>query len=347
MLQKKNLKIKTGVMGGSFNPFHLAHLNSLLTVRELFALENIILIPSFQTPLKERAEEIKPFHRLEMLKLVLNSYPFMTVDDQEILRKGLSYTHRSISQLFKKSDKEELFFIMGLDQFYIFDRWKNFKEILKKTNLIVTSRPGLVFPQKAMDCPKGLKPLIKKRLSKEMTLTFTAKTIYFCALKDMDISSAYIRQRFREGKEAAHLLPKSVDWYIKENKIYTNKTWEAENQTKKLIDFSIKEFKKKKAYAIQSFDLRSKPLPFSFGLIVSGSNIRQTKALATHIKRKINEHFGLNPMSEEGKTESRWIVLDYGDLVIHIFYDYTRKFYKLEELWDFPLSDASFKASQK
>ena len=132
LLQKKNLKIKTGVMGGSFNPFHLAHLNSLLTVRELFALENIILIPSFQTPLKERAEEIKPFHRLEMLKLVLNSYPFMTVDDQEILRKGLSYTHRSISQLFKKSDKEELFFIMGLDQFYIFDRWKNFKEILKK-----------------------------------------------------------------------------------------------------------------------------------------------------------------------------------------------------------------------
>ena len=325
-------------MGGSFNPFHLAHLNSLLTVKEQFDLKSIILIPSFRTPMKKKEEEIDPFHRLEMLKPVLSSFPFMTVDNQEILRKGLSYTHRSINQLFKKRDKEELFFIMGLDQFYIFDRWKNFKEILKKTNLIVTSRPGLSFPQKIVDCPKGLKPLIKERLSKEVTLKFTDKKIYFCALKDMDISSAYIRQRLREGKEAAHLLPKAVDLYIKENRIYTSPALDSENQIQKLVDFSIKEFEKKKAYNIQSFDLRSKPLPFSFGLIVSGSNMRQTRALAAHIKKEIKKHFELNPMSEEGRAESRWIVLDYGDLVFHIFYDYTRKFYKLEELWGSPLS---------
>ena len=341
MPKKKNLKIKTGVMGGSFNPFHLAHLNSLLTVREENSLNSIILIPSFQTPLANKEKMVSPFYRLEMLKQLSSFYPFIEVDDQEIIRKGVSYTHRTITQLHKKRKKEDLFFIMGLDQFYIFDLWKNFMSILKKTNLIVTSRPGLSFPEKLSDFPKGLKPLIKKRSSKEVSLKFSEKKIYFCNLKDMDISSQYIRQRLKEGKEATYLIPKTMDLYIKEHHLYTSEI--EDHPTQELLDFSIEELKKKKAYDIKSFDLRLRPLPFSFGLIVSGSNTRQTKSLANYIKMKIKNQFGLEPIGEEGKTESRWIVLDYGDLVIHIFYDYTKKIYKLEELWELPLSDSSLK----
>lgn len=331
-------------MGGSFDPFHLAHFNSLLTVKEQFALKDIILIPSFQTPLKKKEKDISPSQRLEMLQQALSSYPFMTVDRQEILRKGVSYTHRTITQLFKKRTKEDLFFIMGLDQFYIFDKWKNFKSILEKTNLIVTSRPGLSFPKKLTDFPKGLRAFIKKRSAKEVSLKCSEKKIYFCALKDMDISSSYIRKRLKEGKEVSHLLTKEVDLYIKEHKLWQGKEHEIEVQTQELIDFSIKELKKKKAYDIKSFDLRSKPLPFSYGLIVSASNTRQTKALAVHIKRKIKQRFALEPIGEEGKTSARWIVFDYGNLVIHIFYDYTKRFYKLEELWESSTPDNSLKA---
>lgn len=340
-LKKNNLKIRTGIMGGSFNPFHLAHLNSLLTVREQFHLQNILLIPSFQTTLKKAEEEVSPFHRLEMLKGILSSYPFMKVDDQEILRKGLSYTYQTITQLTKKRANEDLFFIMGLDQFYIFDQWKNFKEILKKSKLIVTSRPGLSFPKKLLDCPKGLRPLIKSQRGKEISLKDTDNRIYFCSLKDMDISSSYVRERLREGKEVSQLLPESVDSYIKQKQLYASQPESLVVPVQELLDFSIKELKKKKAYDIKSFDLRSRPLPFSYGLIVSGSNTRQTKALAVHIKKSIKKHFGLKPLSEEGKESARWIVFDYGDLLIHIFYDYTKKFYKLEELWTSPLSDSS------
>ena len=322
-------------MGGSFSPFHLAHLNSLLTVREQFALKNIIVIPSFQTPLREGKELVSPFHRKEMLKKALNLYPFMLVDDQEIGRKGLSLSHQSVTQLVKQRKGEELFFIMGLDQFYIFDQWRNFKDILKKTNLIVTSRPGRAFPQKLADFPKGLQPLIKKRLTTKLFLKGTDKKIYFCALKDMDISSSHIKQRLREGKETAHLLPPAVSLYIKKNRLYRE---EELDLTQELIDFSIKELKKKKAYDIKSFDLRSKLLPFSYGLIATASNTRQTKALAIHLKKKIKEQFELNPLSEEGQKESRWIVFDYGNLVIHIFYGYTKKIYNLEELWERPFA---------
>ena len=109
MEKKRDLKIKTGVMGGGFNPFHLAHLNSLLTVREQFELENIIVIPSFQTPLKTE-KTADPRRRLEMLTKVLSPYPFFSVDDQEIRRKGLSYTHRTITQLCKKKEQGVVFY---------------------------------------------------------------------------------------------------------------------------------------------------------------------------------------------------------------------------------------------
>ena len=327
-------------MGGSFNPFHLAHLNSLLTVREKFSLEEIVVIPSFQTPLKEGEDMTDSSHRFEMLQQALSSYPFIRVDNQEILRKGVSYTHRTITQFYKKRNKTDLFFIMGLDQFYIFDRWKKFGDILKKTNLIVTSRPGEFFPKKLTDFPKGLKPMIKKRLLKEVHLKETDRKVYFCSLKDMDIASSYLRQRIKEKKEVDHLVPKFVGLYIKENQLYENEVKKQQDQTQKLLEFSIKELKKKKAYDIKTFDLRLKSLPFSSGLIVSGSNTRQTKALAAHLKREIKKKFGFDPISEEGKIESRWIVLDYGDLVVHIFYDYTKKIYKLEELWTTHPSDS-------
>ena len=330
-------------MGGSFDPFHLAHLNSLLTVKEKFNLDYILLIPSFKTPLKYGGKEINPFHRLEMLQRVAENYSFVFVDDQEIDRKEVSYTYKTVDELFKKRKQEALFFIMGLDQFYIFDQWKNYEEILQKINLIVTSRPGTQFPKKLSDLPQGLKPMVKtrkpdfitlkplKKLSK--TKKRAGKAIYFCELKDMDISSSDIKKRLLEGKEFSYLLPQKVDLYIKENKLYTKQA-KAPDHTNFLIEFAIKELKKKKAYDIKLYDLRNKPLPFSFGLLAVASNTRQTVAIANHLKRTIKEKFDLKPWSEEGKESAKWIVLDYGGLVFHIFYDYTRKFYNLEELWE-------------
>ena len=113
--------IKTAIMGGSFDPFHLAHLNSLLTVKEKFQIDQILLIPSFKTPLKNKDTSSAALHRLNMLEKMAEPYPFIKIDRQEISRKGLSYTCKTIKELYKKRQKEELFFIMGLDQFSIFD----------------------------------------------------------------------------------------------------------------------------------------------------------------------------------------------------------------------------------
>ncbi len=67
-------------------------------------------------------------------------------------------------------------------------------------------------------------------------------------------------------------------------------------------------------------------------VICSGNSDRQVQAIATHIEGNLGKQ-GLNPMGSEGKTEGRWALLDYGDVVVHIFYHPIREFYDLERLW--------------
>jgi len=67
-------------------------------------------------------------------------------------------------------------------------------------------------------------------------------------------------------------------------------------------------------------------------VISSGNSDRQVQAIASHIKEKLEKQ-GIYPLGIEGKREGRWILLDYGDVVIHIFYQPVREFYDLERLW--------------
>jgi len=67
-------------------------------------------------------------------------------------------------------------------------------------------------------------------------------------------------------------------------------------------------------------------------IICSGNSDRQVQAIAAHIEEKLGKE-GLRPLSIEGKREGRWVLLDYGDVVIHVFYQPVREFYDLERLW--------------
>ncbi len=314
-------------MGGGFDPFHFGHKNSLLTVKKFFNLDKIIIIPTFQTPLKGKNTD--SFHRLQMLKRVFAKDKQIFIDDQEILRGGISYSYKSCNQIVKQNKDSEIFLIIGFDQLKIFDQWKNFAKILEQTNLIVTSRLKTPFFNKISEFPKKMQKHLKRKYGSKVFLKNSTKIIYFCQLKDKNISSSLVRDRLRSGKSIKHLVPSTVSSYIKENNLYMT----VEDDLKDKISFCKEELKKKKAFDVEEFDLTHFNLPFLSAVIASCSNTTQAKSLANFIKKRMQEKFGLKVLSEEGKTESRWIVLDYGDMVVHIFYDYTRKIYNLESLW--------------
>jgi ribosome-associated protein len=88
----------------------------------------------------------------------------------------------------------------------------------------------------------------------------------------------------------------------------------------------------KKAYDLVVIDLRGL-FPFSdFWLICSGTSSVQTQAIAEEIMEKMQEH-SFRPLHVEGEDTGEWILLDYGDLIVHIFREAERSFYQLEKLW--------------
>jgi ribosome-associated protein len=67
-------------------------------------------------------------------------------------------------------------------------------------------------------------------------------------------------------------------------------------------------------------------------LICTGLSTRQVQGIADNLERALRNH-GLRPLGIEGRTEGKWVLMDYGEIIIHIFYEPVRHFYDLESLW--------------
>jgi ribosome-associated protein len=89
---------------------------------------------------------------------------------------------------------------------------------------------------------------------------------------------------------------------------------------------------KKKAFDILALDIRAYTTVADYFVICSGSSNRQVQAIAESIELDLKKH-KFYPLGIEGFTHGSWILIDYGDIVMHIFYQPVREFYELERLW--------------
>jgi ribosome-associated protein len=98
------------------------------------------------------------------------------------------------------------------------------------------------------------------------------------------------------------------------------------------LDLYIRAVMGKKAINPVALDVRGLTSVSDVFIICSGRSNRQVLAIAEDIQVKLKKH-GIKPLSVEGKTEGHWVLLDYGHVVIHVFYEPVRTFYDLEGLW--------------
>ena len=100
-----------------------------------------------------------------------------------------------------------------------------------------------------------------------------------------------------------------------------------------LVQDICKYLSSKKAEDILSVDVREKTVLCDYFVIASGRSPTQVKALCENLEEELSKR-GMEPLRTEGTKEGRWGVLDYGDVIVHIFNDECRLFYHLERLWD-------------
>lgn len=101
---------------------------------------------------------------------------------------------------------------------------------------------------------------------------------------------------------------------------------------KELLETAIKALDSKKAENIQLIEIKNLTIIADYFIIVSGNSVTQTRALADEVEYRISQ-LGLKPDRIEGYSNANWIILDYKDVVVHVFYKETRDFYSLERLW--------------
>ena len=94
------------------------------------------------------------------------------------------------------------------------------------------------------------------------------------------------------------------------------------------------ELDKRKAYDILTLNVTDKTSLADYFIIASGRSSTQVTALAEHVEEEMEKQFGITVRIREGIRDGRWAVLDFGDVIVHIFNDETRLFYHLERLWE-------------
>jgi ribosome-associated protein len=89
----------------------------------------------------------------------------------------------------------------------------------------------------------------------------------------------------------------------------------------------------KKAEDIILLDLRPDAIIADFFIVCNGNSERQLRALADNVRESVKENYNKLPFSVEGATESGWVLMDYGDIIVHLFLEEKRRYYDLEGLW--------------
>ena len=98
------------------------------------------------------------------------------------------------------------------------------------------------------------------------------------------------------------------------------------------LDIYVQAVLGKKAESVVALDVRGLTSIADTFIICSGRSNRQVTSIANHVERTLKDN-GIRPLSVEGRKEGHWILMDYGDIIIHVFYEETRSFYDLEGLW--------------
>jgi nicotinate-nucleotide adenylyltransferase len=303
----------------------------MLAVAEQFGLDTVRAVPAFVSPLRVQTQGSTPEQRVEMVRRGISGHEdLIEIDTREIERGGVSYTIDTLKSYAKEAGIH-LFLIIGMDQFLKFDQWKNFDKILEIADMIVTSRPGMELPYSLEEWPVAVRGLVADFDSQQAMLK-SGRTIYFYQLEDVEASGTEIRRKIRLGQSVHALVPPAVEEYVREQKLFDSVSRNI-GDFEKFTKYCEAILNDKGGINVQAFDLRAQQAPSEFTLVASGTSTRHATALAEHLTREVKKDYGVWPVSLEGQSEGRWIVIDYGALIVHVFYDFVRQEYRLEELW--------------
>jgi len=209
-MDKSELK-KIGILGGTFDPPHLAHLRIAEEVRETWELNKVFFIPAGLPPHKKEGFISSFEDRLQMVKFAIEGNPYFEALDIE--RNMIpSYTLKTLQKLKEIYPESEKYLIIGWDSFCEFETWWNYEKFLDYTNIVVVPRRIKTWEEAQAYFYNKIRELWGNKEAH--------KKVFFCKTTFFDISSSLIRKLVSEDRSIRYLVPEKVYFYIKEKGLY-------------------------------------------------------------------------------------------------------------------------------
>jgi nicotinate-nucleotide adenylyltransferase len=204
--------MRVGVYGGTFDPVHLGHLILAEQCREQGRLDQVWFTPAPRPPHKLDQPPTRFEQRVEMLQLALASQPAFQIDEIEKERSGPSYTVETLAELHRRHPGDEFFLLIGGDSLADLPHWREPRRILQLAGILVMERPGHILPP-----TEQLRAQFGLAEAEELRVQILDAPL-------IDIASRDLRQRAAEGRSIRYLVPRAVECYIQERRLYRTDT---------------------------------------------------------------------------------------------------------------------------
>ena len=188
--------MRTGILGGTFDPIHLAHLHAGETALYQASLDRVVFMPAGEPWQKGDRLLTGAAHRLEMIRLAISDIDGFEVDDRELEREGPTYT---IDTVLSFPEDEELSLILGADAALGLPTWHRWDEVVDRVSVLVVPRPGTDAREVQSVIPQAV----------------------FLDMAVLEISGTEIREMAQIGEPFRFLVPLAVHDYIEALELYT------------------------------------------------------------------------------------------------------------------------------
>jgi nicotinate-nucleotide adenylyltransferase len=312
-------------LGGSFNPAHPGHLHLSLTALRRLDLDAVWWLVSPQNPLKQAAGMSPLARRLEQARRVAAVCRSITVSDLESGMRS-RYTADTVASLRGRFPRLRFVWLMGSDNLAQLRHWQRWTEIFRSVPIAVFDRPGSSLRALA-ELPARrfarhrLPPSAVRRLAEAVP---PAWAFFHTRL---DPASA---TQIRAARGPVEDMPPPA--------VARLMTLPAgDGAAPSLLDLVLRTLEDGLAEDIVTLDLAGKTTIADFMVVASGRSARQVLALTERLEAALARRVRF---SVEGKTQGDWVLIDAGDVIVHLFRPDIRSYYNLEKMWAEALPDS-------
>ena len=200
--------MRIGIFGGTFDPVHLGHLILAEQAREQGQLDEVWFVPAPRPPQKDGLAITRFDVRVEMLELAIAGNASFRVDPLEKDRTGPSYTVDTLVELHRRAPQHTYGLIVGGDALADLPLWRDPRGIVSRAELLVMARPGSPPVGEA-----ALRQALSFSPAEELRMRVVEAPL-------IDIASRDIRRRIATGRSVRYLLPRAIEVFVGERRLY-------------------------------------------------------------------------------------------------------------------------------